>query len=332
MRILFITSNRLGDAVLTTGLLGYLVDRHPGARFTIACGPIAAPLFQAVPGLEALIPMPKRRFSGHWLDLWRRVVGRRWDLVVDLRDSAVSRLIRARQRRIFRGGNDRDHKVVSLGRVLDLSPPPSPRLFLSPGLTARAAALIPDPSAPLHGGAGEAVLALGPAANWPGKEWPAAHFIDLALTLTAPGGALVGARVLVLATDGERPRCQALLDRLTAELGPERVIDAIGRTDPALAGACLTRAALFVGNDSGLMHLAAAAGIPTVGIFGPTPAHLYGPWGERARAVVASAVPGAAPEALMASVPVAAVVDAVAAVLAPPQWDRPAQSAAGGTI
>ena len=43
-------------------------------------------------------------------------------------------------------------------------------------------------------------------------------------------------------------------------------IDLVGATDPLLAGACLARSALFVGNDSGLMHIAAAVGIPTIGI------------------------------------------------------------------
>ena len=51
--------------------------------------------------------------------------------------------------------------------------------------------------------------------------------------------------------------------------------------------ACLARASLFVGNDSGLMHLAAAAGAPTIGLFGPTNALEYGPAGLCARAVVA---------------------------------------------
>ena len=47
----------------------------------------------------------------------------------------------------------------------------------------------------------------------------------------------------------------------------------------------LARAALFVGNDSGLMHMAAAAGAPTVGVFGPSRAEHYAPWGPRAEAV-----------------------------------------------
>ncbi len=53
-------------------------------------------------------------------------------------------------------------------------------------------------------------------------------------------------------------------------------------TDPATAAAALGRCVLFVGNDSGLMHCAAAAGTMTVGLFGPSWPHIYGPWGKHA--------------------------------------------------
>src|SRR5260221_4918083 len=65
MRVLFITATRIGDAVLSTGLLSHLVERHPAARFTIAAGPAAAPLFEAVPRLEPLLLVAKPRPSLH---------------------------------------------------------------------------------------------------------------------------------------------------------------------------------------------------------------------------------------------------------------------------
>src|SRR5258707_2824930 len=67
MRVLFITATRIGDAVLSTGLLSHLVERHPAARFTIAAGPAAAPLFEAVPPLEPLLVVAQRRWSLHRL-------------------------------------------------------------------------------------------------------------------------------------------------------------------------------------------------------------------------------------------------------------------------
>ena len=65
MHILFVTATRIGDAVLSTGLLSHLIERHPQVRLTIAAGPLAAPLFEAVPGLEQIVVVEKRRWSLH---------------------------------------------------------------------------------------------------------------------------------------------------------------------------------------------------------------------------------------------------------------------------
>ncbi len=271
-RILFITSNRLGDAVLSTGLLGHLIDRHPDARLTIACGPLPAPLFRAVPGLERLIPLAKQPYARHWLRLWLACVGTRWDAVVDLRNSAVGRLVPAGTRAFHRKADRPMHKVEEIGAVLGLSPPPSPRLWIDPQAEAEADALLPPDRSPF--------LAIGPTANWLSKEWPVDRFARLAQRLTAPDGPLPGARVAVLAAGPERVRALPLLEALGAQS-----IDLTGRTDPLAAAACLRRAALYVGNDSGLMHIAAAAGVPTIGLFGPGFPETYRPWGAMARPV-----------------------------------------------
>jgi heptosyltransferase-3 len=89
-------------------------------------------------------------------------------------------------------------------------------------------------------------------------------------------------------------------------------IDLAGRLSLAEAAACLGRLRLFIGNDSGLMHLAAAAGAPTLGLFGPSPADEYAPSGRRAGFVVAPGLAGAAP---MAALTVEAAVAAATALL-----------------
>ena len=63
MRILFITSTRIGDAVLSTGLLDHLLRENPGARVTIVCGTVAEGVFTRMPGLERIIPVTTRRWS-----------------------------------------------------------------------------------------------------------------------------------------------------------------------------------------------------------------------------------------------------------------------------
>jgi heptosyltransferase-3 len=277
MDILFITATRIGDAVLSTGLLSHLVGRHPAARLTIAAGPDAAPLFEAVPGLERLLIVRKKRLESHWLALYAAVAGRRWDLVVDLRGSVLAWLLRAGERRVMAKGSESEHRVVQLARLFALDPPPAPRLWTTPAHERDAAALVP-PGAP--------VVAIGPAANWRGKEWRAERFAELALRLTALGGPFPAARVAVLGAAHERPQAAPLI----AALPRERHIDLVGRTDLLTAAAVLRRCELFIGNDTGLMHIAAAAGVPTLGLFGPSPVSQYAPWGPRA-AYVRTALP-----------------------------------------
>jgi heptosyltransferase-3 len=265
MRILFVTSNRIGDTVLSTGLIGALLERHADARITLACGPAAAGLFAAMPRLDRLVVMPKRRFAAHWLRLWLAAVGTAWDLVIDLRSSGLAWLLRAGDRRVFgRGEPTPGHRVEQLGRLLDIMPPPSPVLWTTEVHRRRAAELMP----------GEPWLALGPTANWGGKQWPAERFAELGGRLTAPGAPLAGARIAVFGGVGEQAAAAPLLASLPA-------LDLVGRIDLLTVHACLARAGLYVGNDSGLMHIAAAAGTPTLGLFGPSREEHYAPWGPR---------------------------------------------------
>lgn len=270
MRILFVTSNRVGDAVLSTGLLAHLIRAHPDARITVACGPPAVGVFARMPNRERTLVIDKQPWDMHWLPLWAWAVSRRWDLVVDIRGSALAFMVWAKRRAVMRRRSG--HKTAQLGAVLGLRDPPLPVAWTGPGDRARAAALLP---------AGRPIVGLGPTANWSPKAWPAEHFAMLFRHLEA--GPLPGARAAVFAGPGEQER--ALAEPLLAAL-PD-AIDLCGHLTLPEAAACLARAALYVGNDSGLMHLAAAAGAPTLGLFGPTPAEEYAPAGRRAAAVVA---------------------------------------------
>ncbi|MCZ6721715.1 MAG: glycosyltransferase family 9 protein [Alphaproteobacteria bacterium] len=272
MRILFVTSTRIGDAVLSTGLLRHLIERYPQARFTIACGAQAAPLFAAMPNAERVIVLVKRTRGGHWFKLWVSTVATYWHLVVDLRASALAYLLATRHRMVLRDRGERVHRVVGLARLAGLTNIPSPRLWTAPKQDARALALVPN---------GAPLLALGPAANWPGKQWPASRFAELAERLTGPEGILPGARIVLLGGAGERESVKPLL----ATIPGDRRIDLMGGTDLLTAYAVLKRADFYVGNDSGLMHLAAAAGCPTLGLFGPSREEHYAPWGERTAVV-----------------------------------------------
>jgi heptosyltransferase-3 len=270
LRILFIGNSRIGDFILSSGLLAYLIDHYHDARITVVCGKIIVPLLAETPNIERVIVLEKRKHHRHWLDLWLMTVRTRWDLVIDLRNSAVSRLLLAGQvRRVERVRGKRLHRVEEIGRVLGLDPPPDPRLWLSEADHNAAAGLIPD---------GPPVLALGPGSTHEHKRWPSDRFAELAVRLTGPGGILPGGRVAVIGSPAERPHAEPVL----AAIDPGRRIDLMSNTPLLVAAACLQRCALYIGNDGGQMHLSAAAGVPTLGLFGPTPAHHYRPWGELA--------------------------------------------------
>jgi len=291
MRILFISSNRLGDAVLTTGLLDHLIRAYPTARFTVATGPVAEGVFIRMPNLERLIVMEKRRHGMHWLPLWWHAVRHWWDLVVDIRGSALAWQVPARRRAVMR--RRPGHKTEQLAAVLKLNPPPMPIAWTAVEDRAKAATLLPD---------GPPIIALGPTANWHGKVWPAENFIALFHALRVRP--VPGARAAIFAGPGTKEATMAA--PVLAAL-PDAINLAGILTIPE-AAACLARCALYVGNDSGLMHLAAAAGTPTLGLFGPTPWQEYGPAG-RSTAIAVS------PTDRMADLTVAAAMDAAAELL-----------------
>lgn len=269
-RILFISSSRIGDAVLSTAVLAYLVDTYPQARFTVACGPLVAPLFADLPNLDRVWIIKKRRRGGHWWDLWKAMAGTRWDVVADTRGSLVAWVLRAGRRLAFRAQKRHEHRVEELARQMRL-PPLSPRLWVSPERDAKVAALLGDGP----------ILAVGPTANWGGKQWPADRFAETVRRLVADDGILPQARVAVFGAPSERDMALPVLSALASD----RMIDLVGTPDLLDAFAMLRRCSFYLGNDSGLMHMAAAAGIPTLGLFGPSPEWRYGPRGARAAAV-----------------------------------------------
>jgi ADP-heptose:LPS heptosyltransferase len=218
----------------------------------------------------------KRPWRAHWPALWRKVAFRRWDLVVDLRGSVLAWLVPARRRIVTR--RLRGPMYRRFAAMAGIDPAPLPVAWFGEQDRARAAALLP---------ADRPVIGLGPTANWAPKAWPADRFAALFHRLAA--GPLPGAVPLILAGPG--PQEKAMAAPLAALL--PQAIDTTGMLMLPEAAACLARCALFVGNDSGLMHLAAAAGAPTVGLCAATrdraadykPAGPHGRWamgeGER---------------------------------------------------
>jgi ADP-heptose:LPS heptosyltransferase len=271
--ILFITSTRIGDAVLSSGLIRRLADELPDARFTIVAGPLAAPLFENTPNLDALIVTEKRPLGMHWYRLWRQVRQTSWGLVVDLRGSIISNILRRKKRAVHRRNAHDVHKVLEAAHLLGLDDnPPAPFLYVDDARRRHAQDIT----------AGDGpILALGPASNWVGKVWPIERFAQTAIRLLGEDGPLAGGRLMILGG----PDDVRTVEELKRSLTKGRVIDLTGQVDLLTAYACLSHARLYIGNDSGLMHLAAAAGTPTLALFGPSDERLYGPWGAHVRAL-----------------------------------------------
>ncbi|MFZ1990306.1 MAG: glycosyltransferase family 9 protein [Alphaproteobacteria bacterium] len=266
-QILFVVPSPLGDALLTTGVLNYLIEQNPGAAVTVICSKVNQALFRAAPGVVRTITIEKKRYGLHWIEAYLTLRRRHWDVVADFRNVAIFRLLRSKVRFHAAKRNFTSHKVEQNAQVLGI-PAQDPKLWIDEAARSKAAALLPA-NIPLIG--------FGPMSSSPFKEWPPERFAELARRLTDEHDALPGASIVVFGTSQERNRAGELMELLP----PQNTIDLMGKTDPLEAAACLARLSLFVGNDSGPMHIAAAAGTPTLGLFGTGWPAVYRPWGKK---------------------------------------------------
>lgn len=122
--------------------------------------------------------------------------------------------------------------------------------------------------------AGAPLAVLAPGAGWPGKQWPAERFAEIGDRLRREAGCAV----VLVGSAGEAELCRSVAARMR-----EPAASLAGRTSLAQLAALLAQAGLFVGNDSGPMHLAACFQIPSVVCFGPTVAAKWAPRHARAR-------------------------------------------------
>ena len=155
--------------------------------------------------------------------------------------------------------NMTEHKCAQYAKVMKLAEVPYNRIWLSDAAQEKAREMVPN---------GAPILALCPTSGWSLKNWPLDSFVGLALRLPFQ-------RVAILCAAHEREQVMPMFAALQDK---KEVID-LSQTDPLEAAACLARCSVCVANDSGLMHISAAVGTPTVGIFGPTNEVIYAPHG-----------------------------------------------------
>ncbi len=128
--------------------------------------------------------------------------------------------------------------------------------------------------------ADDRLIGIGPSGgNSHLKQWPVQRFVEVGNWLKTE----YGARIVVFGGPADR----RLGRRMRSDLGPT-AIDMTGKTTLRQAGALLRACSLYVGGDTGLMHLAAACGTPVVAIFASSCQHRFGPWGPSHRVISAS--------------------------------------------
>jgi len=269
--ILLITLSNVGDAMMTTPVMAALHHKYPQAFMDIVTDARAAPLFSHCPWRRDIILKDKQAGWRGMVALVKRLRATRYDLVVDLRTDGLSLLLRARRRLTRRGHRsvtghavERHFSVIRQREQLTGFPPL--QVWLSAAGQAHATQL-------LAGLPGQRWLALGPGARWQGKCWPVAHYRALLDKLQPHLDACV-----LLGDTADAGACREIAAGLHL---PHRNL--AGKTDLLQAAAVLARMQIFVGNDSGLGHLAAACGIPTVTVFGPGDPQRYHPWHPQAR-------------------------------------------------
>jgi ADP-heptose:LPS heptosyltransferase len=355
-RILVARPDHIGDAILATPTLRAVRRRYPDAELTFAVASWSAPLFAHDEHIDHVfvidppwwiakrkgrVPIPER------IRIWRRFLARlielrdrRFDLCIELRGDVrqivafgwflrPAALVACRRN----GGHfladawsppaaDRHEALQDLdiaaltGCDID---DPEPRI--DPGRPARdtAAALLRE-----HGlDDGRFVVVLHPSAKR-ANAWPVAHFRALLDRMMH----IPGLGVLITGAEGERQ-----MHRELEAAGPGRIASVAGLPLPVVS-ALLERADLFVGADTGPMHLLNGIATRSVLLFGPTKPARFAPFGERHRIVAAGWCcdenlhdvchldPHAAHGRCMASIGVERVFDAVSEIVAEIEHER----------
>ncbi len=120
------------------------------------------------------------------------------------------------------------------------------------------------------------VMVLHPGSGSKKKVWPLERFLDLVRYLQRHSGS----RILIVVGPAESAEVQKAFEGIEWDMGPAAPIVAKGLSLLGLASV-MEGCRLFIGNDSGITHMAAALGLPTVALFGPTEHKIWAPRGEK---------------------------------------------------
>ena len=270
---LIIAPQWIGDAVMTEPLLRRLAAR--GERITVAAVPWVAPVYRAMPHVAEVLVLPFARGGVQWAARRAYAAGLRgrFNRAYVCPNSLKSALIPFWAGIPVRVGYSGELRFGLLNRRLPNPPKNSrpPMVAFYSALSGETGVDHDRPALQVAPGAIAAVLAprglqaqgfyvVAPGAEYgPAKRWPAAHFAAMAAGLEQP--------VLLLGSAKDDGVCTEIAEAVNA-LRPGHCVNLAGRTSLDEAVALIAGAHAMVSNDSGLMHVAAAFGVPQVAIFG----------------------------------------------------------------
>ena len=269
--ILFITLSNIGDAIMTTPVLEALHRKYPEAKIDILGDVRSQIVFKYCPYRGEFFVKQKKAGWRANLALLIKLRKKRYDLAVDLRTDGLLYLLRAKQKfaKLSSKANLHLHSVekhmaaISSLQIKDQII--QTEVWLS-DQERRVAHTV------LAGYDGQRVLALGLGANFDGKIWPVSEFVALSHLLADHFD-------LILLLGNQQ---DAALSEVFIKNCKLTVLDFCGKLDLLTTAALLEKADYFVGNDSGLGHIASALKIRTFTVFGVGQPHRYRPWGQSA--------------------------------------------------
>ena len=276
-KILIISSNRLGDCILSSGVIDYYRKHYKNSEITYVCGTVPYELFIRCDNIKKVIELKKRKFSIHWIYLWLKVFPNFWDCIIDLRGTIISFLLLSKKRAFYSGINKNKHlhKVVSISQILSSK-------ILEPciKISEKKISIKKNISFIKKKKKQSNLIAIAPSANWEGKKWPKEKFTQLIKELIK-SNKFKNPKFLLFGSVNEKNDANSI----SMKFSNNKIINFSGSLKLDEIFIILKYCDLFIGNDSGLMHLAASANIPTVGLFGPSDITQYHPWGKNTLAI-----------------------------------------------
>ena len=263
MEILVVSYSRIGDTILATSLINHLIKKHLDAEFTVVTSTISKDIFTDMPRLKKLIVIDKQKYAGHWYKIWNFVKDNKWDLVVDLRSSYLSYFLEANERKIFKG-NQYEHKLEQFSNFLQIEDNIQPTIWAD---QQKYNNILKSKKISNN------FICVAPISNWQGKDWPIDKYYKLFEDPLFSDFEIV----ILGATDkaSDNTKIRNLKESLSV-----KVNNLMNKADMIETYFILRNSKLFLGSDSSNMHLSTAAGIPTIGLFGPTNDKVYGPKGR----------------------------------------------------